>query len=421
MAILVERDTIGIFGRMNSGKSSIMNLLTQQETSIVDSTAGTTADTKITLQEIHGIGPVKIFDTAGADEQNILGDKKRKKVFSDLKECDLALIIIDPSKKDFITELELLNKARDLDKQILIIYNLFQEKDFSNIKNIEETIPLLRFYKKITISAIDENNRQPLLNFILKNFESKNLKTPLLPFLKQNEYYILVIPMDEETPPGRLLRPQAITEEYITRNWAYPVCFRMDLGKARNKNIKIQEKEKKRFLDLVNGLAKKPKAIVTDSQAMDIMNNWCPSNIGLTTFSIIMINYISRGNLKDFVSGIKTLEKLKKQDKVLIVEACNHSRIGEDIGTVQIPNYLKNKIPEIIIEHNFGREFQENNKLQEYKLIIHCGACMISPQKLMARIRDLENLKIPFTNYGIILAYMQGEKALKKALKLWGI
>jgi hypothetical protein len=152
---------------------------------------------------------------------------------------------------------------------------------------------------------------------------------------------------------------------------------------------------------------------------MDIMSKWCPDDIKLTTFSITMINYFSKGKLKDFADGLKALDTLKEGDKILIVEACNHSRIGEDIGTKQIPDYFKEKFPEVILEHNFGREFQENENLSEYKLIIHCGGCMISSQKLAARIRDLENLGIPFTNYGLFLSYIQGEDALKKVLEPW--
>jgi len=257
--MLVERDYIGIFGEMNVGKSSVMNLLTQQNTSLVDATPGTTADTKISLLEIHGIGPVKLFDTAGLDEKGELGNKKRKKVYSDLKECDLALVVIDPSSYSFEVEEELIERARDMDKQILIIKNLFSEDK-------EVGIPLLKFYKKIAIKANDDSYRQRLLNFVIDNFESRNKKQALLPFVEREEYYVLNIPMDVETPPGRYLRPQAMTEEYITRNWAYPVSFRMDLNKARSERKK---EEKQRFLSFIDNFKKGPEAIITDSQAID--------------------------------------------------------------------------------------------------------------------------------------------------------
>jgi len=402
---------------MNSGKSSVMNLLTQQATSIVDATPGTTADTKIALQEIHGMGPVKLFDTAGLDETAGLGEKKRAKVFADLKECDLVLLVIDPDTDDFTTEKEVLEKARDLDKQILAIYNLFQPSGAERIGAVEQAIPLLRFHKKTSLVAVDESCRQALLEFVLANFISKNVKMELFPFLERDEFYVLNIPMDEETPPGRYLRPQAMAEEYITRHWAWPVSYRMDLGKARRGDAS----ERKRFDDFLKGFGKRPKAIVTDSQAMDLMHTWTPDDIMLTTFSIMMINYVSRGRLAAFVKGIEAVDTLTAGDKVLIAEACNHSRIAEDIGTVQIPNFIERHWPGVEIDHNFGREFQENEQLQSYKLVIHCGGCMITAQKLLARIRDLDSIGVPYTNYGVFLSYAQGRDALRQVLLPWGI
>jgi len=179
--------------------------------------------------------------------------------------------------------------------------------------------------------------------------------------------------------------------------------------------------ERKRFDDFLNGFGKRPKAIVTDSQAMDLMHTWAPDDIMLTTFSIMMINYVSRGRLAAFVKGIEVVDTLRARDKVLIAEACNHSRIAEDIGTVQIPNFIEQHWPGVQIDHNFGREFQENEQLQSYKLVIHCGGCMITAQKLLARIRDLDSIDVPYTNYGVFLSYAQGREALRQVLLPWGI
>jgi [FeFe] hydrogenase H-cluster maturation GTPase HydF len=415
--MLVERDHIGIFGKMNSGKSTIMNLLTQQATSIVDPTPGTTADTKIALQEIHGMGPVKLYDTAGLDEGSALGQKKRDKVMADLKECDLVLLVIDPDTKEFTTESQVLEEARELDKQILVLYNLFRPSASERIAVAEESVPLLRFHKKISLAANDAQCRQPLLNFILANFVSKNVKMDLLPFVERDQFYVLNIPMDDETPPGRYLRPQAMAEEFITRRWAFPVSYRMDLGRARSGDAG----ERKRFDDFLASLGRRPKAIVTDSQAMDLMHPWTPSDIRLTTFSIMMVNYVSRGRLAAFAGGIRALDTLKPGDRILIAEACNHSRIAEDIGTVQIPRYIEKRWPDVTIEHNFGREFQDNDHLQSYKLVIHCGGCMIPAQKMMARIRDLDAVGVPYTNYGLFLSFIQGPAALRQVLIPWGI
>ncbi len=418
MSVIVERSNIGIFGKMNAGKSSVMNLITQQETSIVDSRPGTTADTKTTLHEIHGIGPVRLFDTAGIDESGQLGDKKRKKVLNDLKESNLVLIVIDPASKEFTHEGDMLAEARELDRQILIIYNIFSDRDEARIPVVEKNIPLLRFHQKISIKATREEFRKPLVDFILTNYEQDNSPVELLPFIRRDNYYVLVIPMDEETPQGRYLRPQAMTEEYITRNWAYPVSYRLDLNAARGEN---PDKERERFLSLIHGLSKKPRCIITDSQAMDVIGPWCPDDIDLTTFSIVMINYMSGGRLNRFAEGIRALDSLTSGDTILIAEACNHTRIGEDIGTMQIPRLIETNYPGVKVEHSFGREFQDNESLSDYALVVHCGGCMISRQKMTARIRDLDAIGVPYTNYGVFLSAVNGKQALTKVLRPWAI
>lgn len=412
---MIERDIIGIFGKMNSGKSSLMNLLTQQESSIVDPTPGTTADTKITLTEIHGLGPVKLMDTAGFDEQDELGDKKRKKSVAALKECDLVLLVINPATFDFETERLIISEAQKHDKQLIVVYNLFCHADQARIGKIEATLSKLNFYRSVVLSAVDMNYRQLLLETILEHYIPKNSPVELLPFVEEGEFYILNIPMDEETPPGRYLRPQAMAEEYITRKWAFPVSYRMDLIKARAGD----PFELGRWKSFIGSFTKKPKAIITDSQAIDIMKDWAPDDMALTTFSIMMINYMSRGRLKEFVLGISALSSLKPGDYVLIAEACNHSRIREDIGTVQIPRLLEKIYPDVIVDHTFGREFVDDLDIKKYKLVIHCGGCMISNQRMASRLRDLKATGVPITNYGIFLSFIQGEKILQRVTKPW--
>ena len=204
---MTERDIIGIFGKMNSGKSSLMNLLTQQETSIVDPTPGTTADTKITLTEIHGLGPVKLLDTAGFNEPHDLGFKKRKKVVTALKECDLILLVIDPANFEYETDKFILEEAKLLDKQVIVVYNFFSNIDRNRIGRVEELLPRLKAHHRIGLSAIDLKCRQLLLDAILTHYIPINVTVELLPFVEQGEFYILNIPMDEETPTGRYLRP----------------------------------------------------------------------------------------------------------------------------------------------------------------------------------------------------------------------
>jgi [FeFe] hydrogenase H-cluster maturation GTPase HydF len=418
MAILVERDNISIVGRMNAGKSSLINLLTQQQTSIVDAYPGTTADTKAALAEIHGIGPVRLMDTAGINETGILGDKKRKKVWQTIKESNLILLVIDPDQPDFSIEDALIREIRQQDCQLLVIYNLFSVHSQEKIAQVEHTLPLLRFHHKISLKANDPACRRPLLDFILAHYQSMAFTPELLPFIEKNQFYVLFIPMDEETPPGRYLRPQAMAEEYITRHWAYPVSYRPDLKAARSAQ---PAQERQRFTQFLQGFGQFPRCIITDSQAMDIIKDWCPPQIMLTTFSIMMIQYMSGGKLPAFVKGLQVLDQLKQNDAILITEACNHSRIGEDIGTVQIPRIMQERFPGVIIDHAFGREFQEKTDLKKYSLIIHCGGCILNRQKMTARIRDLEMVNIPYTNYGLFLSAIQGREALQKVLLPWNL
>ncbi|MCX8122936.1 MAG: GTP-binding protein [Spirochaetes bacterium] len=418
MSVVVERNIIGIFGCMNVGKSSVLNLIVQQEASIVDATPGTTADTKEVLCEIHGIGPVKLLDTAGFDEEGMLGQKKRKKVYDNLKECDCVLLIIDPSRENFLYEESFIKNAREQSKQILIVFNIFDNTNPEKIENIADKLPVLKFFPWIQIKATDEVYRNNLIQFIISHFTPKTKDTPLIPFLKKDHFYVLIIPMDEETPKGRYLRPQAMVEEYITRNWAYPVSYRLNLTKARGTEEEKKE-EYERFTKFLSSLKQKPHCIFTDSQAIDVIGLWCPDDIMLTTFSIVMIHYQSNGKLHKFVNAVKTIDSLPKNSMVLIAEACNHNRIAEDIGTVQIPRILKNKYPGLRVEHSFGKIFMDIEQIKQYSLIIHCGGCMISRQALQARMRDYDIADVPYTNYGIFLSYIQGEKIFKKVLSPW--
>ena len=412
---MTERDIIGIFGKMNSGKSSLMNLLTQQLTSIVDSTPGTTTDSKIALSEIHGLGPVKFIDTAGFDEKHLLGDKKREKSLAALKECDLVLLVVDPSTNDFESESLIISEAITQEKQIITVYNLFGDCDPTLVLDIDSMLYKSKVYPRIVLKAVDINCRHELLETILNNYIPKNVLIDLLPFVEREEFYILNIPMDEETPSGRYLRPQAMAEAYITRHWAFPVSYRMNLAKARSGD----PSERERWNGFLKSFAKRPKLIITDSQAIDIMKEWAPADMGLTTFSIMMINYMSRGRLSEFAQGIKALNTLVPGDHVLIAEACNHSRIFEDIGTIQIPELMNKYYPGVVIDHSFGREFFEESDIQQCKLVIHCGGCMISNQRMAARLRDLKMTGIPITNYGIFLSWIQGEEILERVIKPW--
>jgi len=434
MAKRKERTTIVIAGRTNAGKSSLLNLLSgQRDRAIVDPTPGTTADTVQTVMEIHDFGPVKVFDTAGIDEGSDLGVKKRQKSFEAIDEADLVMLVLDSrlcgsdreksghdiSKDD----LEIIERAQKRNKQLLIINNNFTKershRDLNHPRNLN--------YPTLNIDISDFSQQRKLIEFIKKNFKKETRDVQLLPFLKYAKgtgFVLLNIPMDEETPKLRLLRPQDMAMERLLRKFYTPVLYRMDLKKARSDDPEIVEAERKRFLHMVDQFSNNHEdglqLIITDSQAMDIMSKWTPPQTQLTTFSIMMTDYMSNGNLQLFVDGLHVIPDLKDGDSILIAESCNHDRKAEDIGTVQLPRIFKEKLGlNINFEYSAGRVFPTENSLKKYKLIIHCGGCMIDKQKYMARLETLKQANIPITNYGVILSYFQGEEGLKKVLEPW--
>jgi len=413
-----ERSIISIVGRTNVGKSSMLNLLSgQKDYAIVDKTPGTTADTVTALMEIHGMGPFKVLDTAGVDEYTELGDKKRKKTHEAIEEADLSIVVLNIQQKDVTLEKQIVERIQKHGKQGLIIYNRFDKsidsKQADKLKS-EIDASLGKPFPSLVIDADDKANQQKLTVFIRKYFKKETRDIDLLP-VKGRGYVMLIIPMDEETPTLRLLRPQNMAVERLLRNYAMPVLYRMDLMKARN----ADKDEQKRFLDVISDLSDTKeglKLVLTDSQAFDIVSNWTPEELPLTSFSIMMTNYMSGGNLKEFVDAVRTIDNLKDGDKILVVEACNHDRQCDDIATVQIPKRFQAKTgKKLSFDFNFGRPFPDD--LSPYKLIVHCGGCMIDRQKYQRRIRLANDASVPITNYGILLSYLQGEEVLGRAVE----
>ena len=424
----MERINIGIFGRANSGKSTLMNLITQQETSIVDPTPGTTADVKTTVMEIHELGPVKIFDTAGIDEKGILGDKKKQKTFNALKRSDIVLVVINTNNSDivkdnFLTEKEVVSSSAGRGKEVFVIYNKFKGGS-ATMEKLQAISG--RNFPSVELDLSDRSNYTVLVDFLKANSKLQPAKTPLLPDLDRNKIVFLNIPIDDESPEGRFLKPQMMAEEYLVRRYVPTFAYRMDLARARSIIAEEVAAEKKRFDDFIFLLGREGRIqlLITDSQAMDIISKWTKNApYMVTTFSIMMINFLSRGNLELFVNGVKAFKALKPGDKVMIAEGCNHDRKTEDIGTVQIPKKIEALFGKgaIQIDHYFGRVFAENDKLKEYKLVIHCGGCMLDQQAIASRIEDLIESGVSFTNYGVLLSYFQGEEALNKVIEPFGL
>ena len=424
----IEHHIICFVGRTNVGKSSLLNLLSgQKDYAIVDSTPGTTADTVTTVMEIHGVGPCKILDTAGVDECSVLGEKKRKKTLEAIEEADLSIVVIDllgaAETRDLSIETELIERAERYGKQVLIIYNLlrYEEVDDKEIEKSRRLVDKLLggLYPSIVVDATDMSQQLMIATFINTFFQHKIHTIDLLPSLKSTGYVLIVVPMDEETPALRLLRPQDMAVERILRHYATPVLFRPDLKKARSSDSDISAEESARFERTLKHLSESKEGlqlVITDSQAFDVVSNWIPEEIPFTSFSIMMTNYMSFGNLDLFIEGVKSVDSLKPGDNILIVEACNHSRKCNDIGTVQIPKLLNERIGgDLNFDFNFGRTYPED--VSKYKLLIHCGACMIDRQKYARRIVKAKEANVAITNYGILLSFLKSEEVLRRAVK----
>ncbi len=431
----IDRLVIGIFGRINAGKSTLMNLLTQQETSIVDPTPGTTADIKSAVMEIHSLGPVRLLDTAGLDEGGILGEKKRGKGFAALEQCDIALLVVDPVQALLSGSLEVEesvgNFARMHGKALAVVFNerldsraILSERGatFSDaVEYCRTALPDRAAVPSLTADLSDPSSLHPVVALIEKAKPSADAPPPLLPFLKPRGAVILIIPMDEETPSGRLLRPQETAMEHLLRMMIPVGLYRPDLRLGRSSSESLSSGERKKFEAFLSAFSggSGVQLVLTDSQAIDLMNDWVPADIPLTTFSIMMINQTSGGDLALFAEGTKALSRLRAGDRVLIAEACNHDRMSEDIGTVKIPAKLEAAVPGVVVDHAFGREFPDPAALSRYSVAVHCGGCMISRQAAASRVRRLAEAGVPVTNYGLALSWFEGPEVLERVLEPW--
>jgi [FeFe] hydrogenase H-cluster maturation GTPase HydF len=431
----IERKIVGLFGRINAGKSTAMNLLTQQETSLVDPQPGTTADIKNALMEIHAIGPVELLDTAGLDEESGLGEQKRRKTLAALEEVDLAVLVIDPVQALLSGQLRVEDSvatlARRRSRRLCVVLNRHADADArlaSHGAGWEQA-------RRYALSALPDRAESPVLELDLSDRARGTEfsaflaavagrtaeETPLLPMVHRHGAVVLHIPMDEETPSGRLLRPQEMVMEYLLRVGVPVGMYRVDLGLARCGVPAVVAQQKRGFLTFLETLhaSVSVQLVITDSQAIDIMDPWVPRGIPLTTFSIMMVNQTACGDMSVFVEGARALDRLRAGDRVLIAEACNHDRIAEDIGTVQLPRKLQAAVPGVEVEHAFGREFPQPEELKRFALAIHCGGCMIRPQKLSARVQRLIEAGIPVTNYGLALSWYEGQATLGRVLEPW--
>ncbi len=384
---------IGLFGRRNVGKSSLLNALTSQEVSIVSEVAGTTTDPVEKPMELLPLGPVLFIDTAGIDDAGALGEKRIQKTWAAIDRTDLGIIVSNSQDWGEFEE-KLLNEFKDRSIPTIIVFNksdLYESRTCMLNSFSGDKIPF------IETAATTGNGILQLRQTILKTAPEDFINRPSIvsDLVGPGEAAILVVPIDKEAPKGRLILPQ--------------VQSIRDLLDGDSFCMVVKERELREALSRLN---KPPKLVITDSQAFLKVAADTPPEIPLTSFSILFARH--QGDLAEMVKGAMAIDKLKTGDKVLIAEACSHHPIGEDIGTVKIPRWLSQYVGgKLEIEFTRGHDFPPN--ISDYKMIIHCGACMWNRREMLTRIMKARQANIPITNYGLTIAYSLGifERALQ--------
>ena len=381
-----ERVHIGIFGKRNAGKSSLINAITGQNLAIVSEAKGTTTDPVYKAMELLPMGPVMIIDTPGIDDEGVLGNLRIQKAYQVLNKTDIALVIIDAAVGPSAEDLRLIKRINAKKIPLLIVINKCE-----TINEDKKTAyqALLSNGKLLFVSAEQKLNIFELKEAIAQTVPANENKAQIVAdLLSPSDFVVLVVPIDSAAPKGRLILPQQQTIR--------------DILEADAAAIVVKENE---LTNTLQNLGKRPKLVITDSQVFKKVAAETPADILLTSFSILFARY--KGNLQTSVQGVTALESLEDGDKILIGEGCTHHRQCDDIGTVKLPRWIKEytgKNPEFIFTS--GTEFPLD--LSPYKMIIHCGACMLNEREMQYRIKCAVDQNIPFTNYGITIAYING-------------
>ena len=381
-----ERVHIGIFGKRNAGKSSLINAITGQNLAIVSEAKGTTTDPVYKAMELLPLGPVMIIDTPGIDDEGVLGSLRIQKAYQVLNKTDIALVIIDAAVGPSAEDLRLIERINTKKIPLLIVINKCE-----TINKDKKTAyqALLSNGKLLFVSAEQKLNIFELKEAIAQTVPADENKAQIVAdLLSPSDFVVLVVPIDSAAPKGRLILPQQQTIR--------------DILEADAAAIVVKENE---LTNTLQNLGKRPKLVITDSQVFKKVAAETPADILLTSFSILFARY--KGNLQTAVQGVTALDSLEDGDKILIGEGCTHHRQCDDIGTVKLPRWIKEytgKNPEFIFTS--GTEFPLN--LSPYKMIIHCGACMLNEREMQYRIKCAVDQNIPFTNYGITIAYING-------------
>ena len=374
-----ERVHIGFFGRRNAGKSSVVNAFTGQELSVVSEVKGTTTDPVLKSMELLPLGPVVIMDTPGFDDEGALGELRVKKTKQVLNRADCAVLVVDATVGLTPVDRELLALFREKNLPYLIAYN---KSDLAAAPGELEEPGLL-------VSAKTGENIHELKERVARLVDREGPQPHLVAdLLAPGDLVVLVVPIDSAAPKGRLILPQQQTIR--------------DILEARAVSVVTGVEELPQTLQ---SLGKAPRLVITDSQAFGAVNKLVPRQIPLTSFSILMARY--KGTLDQSAAGAAQLDRLQDGDKVLLSEGCTHHRQCEDIGTVKIPRWLREYTgKDLVLEHSSGRDFPED--LSPYRLIIHCGGCMLGEREMAYRQKTAQDAGVPFTNYGMAIAQMHG-------------
>lgn len=374
-----NRIHIGFFGCRNAGKSSVVNAITGQELAVVSDVLGTTTDPVQKAMELLPLGPVMIIDTPGFDDVGELGEKRIQKTKQILNRTDIAVLVVDAKKGFTATDKQLLALIQEKELPYLIIYNK---------SDLLEKIPKEEEHS-IYISALEKIGIQECKEKLAHQIPTKDMTLQIVgDLLCPGDLAVLVIPIDSAAPKGRLILPQ----QQVIR----------DILEAGAAAVTVRNTELARTLQKLEG---KVRMVITDSQAFEEVAAIVPKEIPLTSFSILMARF--KGYLETAVKGIQAVDSLKDGDRILVSEGCTHHRQCEDIGTVKLPNWLlKYTGKDLKFEWSSGREFKED--LSPYAMVIHCGGCMLNEREVKYRMKCAVDQGIPFTNYGIAIAYMKG-------------
>ncbi len=376
---------IALFGRRNSGKSSLINALTGQDTALVSDIPGTTTDPVNKAMELHGIGPCIIIDTPGFDDEGTLGEMRIERTLKAIERTDIALLFCE--ENDLQEESAWMEQLKAKNIPVILIVNKADIRE--NIASIAERIEQALNQKPIIVSAKEkqgmEEIRLAILEKLPQDFEQPSITGDLV---SENDLVLLVMPQDIQAPKGRLILPQVQTmRELLDKKCLVMSCTTDKLPQT------------------LQALAYPPKLIITDSQVFKTVYEQKPTESLLTSFSVLMAGY--KGDIRQFIEGASAIDGLTEHSHVLIAEACAHAPMTEDIGRVKIPHLLRKKIGEgLQIDMVSGSDFPKD--LSKYDLIIHCGACMFNRKHVMNRLEQASTQQVPMTNYGITLAHLMG-------------